>query len=154
EVDLIEEIGRLYGYDRIPPRAYAAALKAAPANEGMRSRSALREAFVAHGYLEAVTYSFVDPAVQRLLSADAAIALDNPIAETMGEMRTTLWSGLLPALRYNLLRQQERVRLFEIGRCYWPGQPQPREQQHVAAVAAGSALPAQWGSPRRALDLF
>lgn len=154
EVDLIEEVGRLYGYENIPARAYTASLQAAPASEATRSLAAVREAFVSHGYLEAVTYSFVDPAVQRLLNAEPAIALDNPIAETMGEMRTTLWSGLLPTLRYNLLRQQDRVRLFEIGRCYWPGTPQPREQQNVAAVAAGSALPAQWGSSRRPLDLF
>ena len=154
EVDLIEEIGRLYGYDRIPARPYAASLQAAEFPEGLRSLAAVRDAFVAHGYLEAVTYSFIDPAVQRRLTPDPAIALDNPIAETRGEMRTTLWSGLLPALRYNLLRQQDRVRLFEIGRCALGCATAAARTAECRCGCCGSALPAQWGASRRPLDLF
>ena len=68
------------------------------------------------GYREAITYSFVDPSVQRQLFPDApSLALANPISADLSEMRVSLWSGLLPACRENLRRQQSRVRLFEIG---------------------------------------
>src|SRR5581483_1558609 len=119
EEDLIEEVARLYGYQRIPLRPYRAELQPAQVPEGRRSAAATRATLAARGWQEAVTYSFVEPGLQSLLAPGVeAIPLDNPIADPLSVMRTTLWSGLVPAWRYNVQRQQKRVRLFELAVCF------------------------------------
>ncbi|MDT0497608.1 phenylalanine--tRNA ligase subunit beta [Algiphilus sp. W345] len=155
EADLIEEVARLYGYDRIEARPYAAELMPIASTDTRRSESGVKHALAARGYHEAVSYSFVDPAVQSLLAPmGAEIELDNPIAETMSVMRTTLWSGLLPALQYNLQRQARRVRLFEIGARYELRDGEIVETQSLSGLIWGEALPEQWGSPGRLVDFF
>jgi phenylalanyl-tRNA synthetase beta chain len=156
EADLIEEVGRLYGYERIPARAYAAALAPFTPGETQRPLDALKDSLIARGYQEVVTYSFVDPKLQQQLDPGAAaVGLDNPIAETMSVMRTSLWSGLVATWLYNRQRQQPRARLFETGACYAPTPDGTREVQRLGGLAAGSAWPEQWGSkPLRAVDFF
>ncbi|MGH8482746.1 MAG: phenylalanine--tRNA ligase subunit beta [Nevskiaceae bacterium] len=164
EVDLIEEVARLYGYECIPVRAYAAELPAAPVPE-CRPLDLARDRLAARGWQEVVTYSFVDQKLEALLAPGAgAIALDNPIADTLALMRTTLWSGLIPAWRYNQQRQRKRVRLFEIGVCFTLEPPRERgggsvqgsvvEVEKLALLAAGAAAPEQWGLPGRPVDFF
>jgi phenylalanyl-tRNA synthetase beta chain len=154
EVDLIEEAARLYGYDRIPARPYAASLVPAPVPE-LAALDRARAQLVARGYQEVITYAFVDGALQHQLAPDLqAIPLDNPIADTLALMRTTLWSGLLPAWRYNQQRQQKRVRLFEVGVCFRDEGGAVVETEHLALLVAGSAAPEQWGAPERAVDFF
>ncbi|MBV8063006.1 MAG: phenylalanine--tRNA ligase subunit beta [Nevskia sp.] len=156
EADLVEEIGRLYGYERIPARAYAASLAPFAQPETMRPLDGIKDALVARGYQEVVSYSFVDPKLQQQLDPGAAaVALDNPIAETMAVMRTTLWSGLLPTWQHNRQRQQRRARLFECGASYALDGAGSRETQRLAGLVAGSALPEQWGSqPERPADFY
>ncbi|MBX6420429.1 MAG: phenylalanine--tRNA ligase subunit beta [Nevskia sp.] len=155
EADLIEEIARLHGYERIPARSYAAQLTPHAPSERRRSLDALKDVLVARGWQEALCYSFVDPRLQDLLLPDLpAIALDNPIAETMSVLRTTLWSGLIPAWRYNRSRQQPRARLFECAACYFKDDGGSRETLRIAGLAAGSAVPEQWASPPRAVDFY
>ena len=122
----------------------------------MRPLDGIKDALVARGYQEVVSYSFVDPKLQQQLDPGAAaVALDNPIAETMAVMRTTLWSGLLPTWQYNRQRQQRRARLFECGASYAPDGTGSRETQRLAGLVAGSALPEQWGSqPERPADFY
>jgi phenylalanyl-tRNA synthetase beta chain len=154
EVDLIEEVARMYGYDRIPARPYAAPLTPAPVPERQPAQL-LRERLAARGYFEAITYSFVDAALQRQLAPDVTpVPLDNPLADTMTQMRATLWSGLIPAWQYNQQRQQKRVRLFEAGVCFGEGAGAVAEQERVALIAAGPAAPEQWGVPARPVDFF
>ncbi|MDB5973408.1 MAG: phenylalanine--tRNA ligase subunit beta [Nevskia sp.] len=156
EADLVEEVGRLYGYERIPARAYAASLVPFSTPETQRPLDVLKDSLVARGYQEVVTYSFVDPKLQAQLDPGVpSVALDNPIAETMAVMRTTLWSGLLPVWLYNRQRQQKRARLFECGAAYFPDGAGTRETQKLAGLVAGSALAEQWGSkPERAVDFY
>jgi phenylalanyl-tRNA synthetase beta chain len=156
EPDLVEEVGRLYGYERIPPRAYAAALAAFGLPETQRPLDALKDSLIARGYQEVVTYSFVDPKLQQQLNPGVpALALDNPIAETMSAMRTSLWSGLVATWLYNRQRQQPRARLFEIGACYAPAADGSTESQRLGGLAAGSAWPEQWaGKPEREVDFY
>jgi phenylalanyl-tRNA synthetase beta chain len=155
EEDLIEEVARLYGYDRIPLRAYPAQLQPAAVPEGRRAAAATRAALAARGWQEAVTYSFVEPGMQSLLAPGVeAIAVDNPIADPLSVMRTTLWSGLIPAWRYNVQRQQKRVRLFEIAVCFRREGGRVVESQRLAGIASGGALPEQWGTDKRAVDFF
>lgn len=154
EVDLIEEVARLYGYERIPARPYAAQLPAAPVPEPQPLDRA-RGQLVARGYQEAINYSFVDARLQAQLDPGAAaLPLDNPIADTLAVMRTTLWSGLIPAWRYNQQRQRRRVRLFEVGVCFAEQGGQVVETERLAVLAAGPVLPEQWGAPERAVDFF
>lgn len=154
EPDLIEEVARLHGYERIPARPYAAQLAPAPVPE-RESLAQLREQLIARGYHEVITYSFVDAALQQRLTPDVTgIPLDNPMAETLSVMRTTLWSGLIPAWQYNHQRQQKRVRLFEVGVCFGLANGEVVETRRIGGLAAGTAMPEQWGQPVRPVDFF
>ncbi len=116
EEDLIEEVARIYGYNTIPNNAPLAHLMMREHKESDVSLSRIKTAFVEHDYQEAVTYSFVDPKVQRLLHPEQeALILPNPISVEMSAMRVSLLSGLLGAVAYNQNRQQSRIRLFESG---------------------------------------
>jgi phenylalanyl-tRNA synthetase beta chain len=84
----------------------------------------------------------------------AAIPLRNPIASNMNVMRSSLWGGLLGALMYNLNRKQERVRLFEIGACFYQNGQQYNEITRLGGLSYGSAVPEQWGDDGRTVDFF
>ncbi|HWU67926.1 MAG TPA: phenylalanine--tRNA ligase subunit beta, partial [Stenotrophobium sp.] len=153
EADLIEEVARLYGYERIVAKPYAAQLAPAAAPEALRPISRIKDLLVGRGWQEAITLSFVDARIQMALTPDTtAVALDNPIAETLSVMRATLWSGLIPAWLHNHQRQQRRVRLFEHGVCFAERDGQIIETVRIGGLASGSAFPEQWGSPARPID--
>ncbi|MBL6752560.1 MAG: phenylalanine--tRNA ligase subunit beta [Nevskia sp.] len=155
EADLVEEVARIYGYDRIPARAYRAALAPFAAAETRRPADAIKDLLVARGYQEVVTYSFVDPRLQqRLDPGSAAIALDNPIADTMSVMRTSLWSGLLGTWLYNRQRQRQRARLFELGACYTRAGGAVAETRRLGGLVAGTVRPEQWGEAPREADFY
>lgn len=155
EEDLIEEVGRIYGYDAIPettPRG-SLAMRALP--EGRVELARLKQVLVDRGYQEAVTYSFVDPALQRLLDPELTPEpLANPISADMAVMRTSLWPGLAQATVRNLNRQQNRVRLFESGLRFRRENGELRQQLTLAGVIIGSAEPEQWGGSARPVDFF
>ena len=155
ETDLIEEVGRIYGYDRLPGKLPDGQLSMAGRAEAELSLQQLRNVLVQRGYQEAITYSFVDPEHQRLLEPDLVpVALANPIASDLSVMRTNLWPGLLKALGYNQKRQQSRVRLFESGLNFRPRGGDVIQDAYLAAVACGEVNPQQWGEPARAMDFF
>jgi len=155
EPDLVEEVGRLYGYENIPPRAYRAELSAFSPPETRRAGDAVKDALIARGYQEVVTYAFVDPKLQAQLDPETpGVMLDNPIADTMAVMRTTIWSGLIPIWQYNRQRQQKRARLFEIGAVYALEGEANREHRVIAGLVAGLAEPEQWGARGRAADFY
>ena len=153
EVDLIEEVARLYGYDRIPAKPYLAALPPSQPQETQRSVHRAKDHLVARGWQEVVTLAFVEPRIQNLLDPNTvAIAVDNPIADPLAVMRSTLWAGLLPVWLYNRQRQLPRLRLFELGVCFEQAGGDVREVQRLAGLAVGSALPEQWGKAARPVD--
>ena len=155
EHDLIEEIARLYGYDNIPAQAYRAALAPSQPREVLRPLLRVKDALAGRGWQEAVTLSFVEPRIQNLLTPHLAqIPLDNPIAEQLAVMRTSLWAGLIPAWLHNHHHQQKRVRLFESGACFSMSEGRVVETARIGGLAAGPALPEQWGSPARAVDFY
>ncbi len=161
EEDLIEEVARIWGFDRLPLRPPRAPSAMRPVPEAQRPVLAIKQALAARDYQEIITYSFVESALDHQLSGQTAIKLLNPIAAQMNVMRTTLWGGLIETLRANLNRKAGRVRLFEVGRVFSPdpatmagplavaGISQP---WRVAALAFGSAVPEQWGAPNRPVD--
>ncbi len=155
EADLIEEVARLRGFDSIAENDAIAPQVAGYAGELRVEENRLLFTMVDSGYREAITYSFVDPAVQRLLFPDTpGLSLVNPISAELSEMRVSLWSGLVVACRENLRRQQSRVRLFEMGKKFETGGSGLREVETLCAVATGARWPEQWGSAREALDFY
>jgi phenylalanyl-tRNA synthetase beta chain len=155
EEDLVEEIARLRGFDSIAEAHAIAPQIAGYATETRVSNDRVLTAVADRGYREAITYTFVDPAIQRLLFPEMlGLALSNPISAELGEMRVSLWSSLVPACRDNMRRQQSRVRLFEIGKKFDVSQGALREIETLAGVATGARWPEQWASPREALDFY
>ena len=119
EEDLIEEVARIHGFDRIP-EAIQPARQAMPAlTETRVAVDAAADVLVQRGYFEAITYSFVEPGLQQAFCPDErALTLTNPISADLAAMRLSLWPGLVAALQANQRRQQSRVRLFESGRTF------------------------------------
>jgi phenylalanyl-tRNA synthetase beta chain len=155
EQDLIEEIGRIYGYDRIPGSDARMPQRAQPATEQAVTRERLRLLLVDRGYQEAITYGFADARLQRLLFPDVrALTLTNPISAELGEMRVSLWPGLIEACRFNTRRQQDRIRLFEIGTRFEFEATRLIESQSIAGVVTGRVLPEQWGTENRDADFY
>jgi len=155
EVDLIEEIIRVYGYDQAPSDRPLTRLEMSPQPEGWVGLERLRETLVQRGFQETITYSFVDPDFQRRLDPERKpLALANPISADLAVMRTSLWPGLLKALIHNQKRQQMRVRLFEHGLNFILEDDVLRQEAYLGGVIAGSALPEQWGVPARPADFF
>jgi len=155
EEDLIEEVGRIFGYNNLPVTEPTGALGLHVREEAVRPVSAIRHFFVAEGYQEAVTYSFVDPKVQHLIDPEhESIALANPISADLSVMRTTLWSGLLKTVGYNQNRQQPRIRLFETGLRFERVMGEIRQQPMLAGVVVGDQHPENWVNGRRTADFF
>ena len=155
EEDLIEEIARIHGYEKIPTTMPAGEIRVAEPSETRVDEAALRRQLAARDYREAVTYAFLDADLLKRWQLDAgAIALANPLAADLGTMRTSLLPGLVSALIANRRRQQERVRLFEIGRVFKQGADGPLETVRVAGVACGQANELQWAADKRAVDFY
>jgi phenylalanyl-tRNA synthetase beta chain len=160
EEDLIEELARLHGYDNIPAVAPQGGLMMVPSAEDRRPVWDVRHLLAARGYQEVVNFAFVEEAWERDFCANEnPIRLANPIASHLSVMRSSLIPGLAANLVTNRKRQSERVRLFEVGRCFErkaDGEPVVgfHQVQTVAALAAGPVLPEQWGTPARTVDFY
>lgn len=154
EVDLVEEVARVHGYNKLPVAAPRYQLGFRPVEEARVTVDACRDLLAGRGYLEAITYSFVDPGLQqRVMGRAAAASVQNPIASDMAAMRLSLWPGLLKAAVNNLHRQQSRVRLFETGLVFQGSRPEDQSLS-LAGVACGSSQPAHWSGKARPVDFF
>lgn len=164
EEDLIEEVARIYGFEKIPARPPVATSEMRATHETQRSIHTIRHALAARDYAETVNFSFVDAEWERDFAGnDNPIRLLNPIASQLSVMRTTLFGSLIAVLRHNLNRRADRVRVFEAGRVFLAdpsvkageltveGYAQPKR---VGALAYGPAIEEQWGAPTRAVDFF
>lgn len=155
EVDLIEEIGRVFGYDAIPRQrpTMATTMRAAP--ESRLDPDRVRDLLVDRDYQEVITYSFVEPGLQQRLEPNAPVLhLKNPISSDMSVMRTTLWCGLIDAALKNQYRQQTRIRLFEVGTRFVGGSSDLAQTPCVAGIVLGPTVPEQWGHPATPADFF
>lgn len=158
ESDLIEEVARIHGYDRLPAQPHPVFTAAAVNQEQDRPANAVREVLRQRGYDEAITYSFVDPQLQARLHPDVeSLPLDNPIADNLSRMRTTLWASLIPCWLHNARRQQRRVRLFEMGLRFWREDGASSgiiQRETLAGLVSGPAYPEHWDTSARPLDFF
>ena len=155
EVDLIEELGRLYGYNRLPVRYPQARLAPKAKPEARAELPALRRLLVARGYQEAITYSFIDPKLFSLFAPGIEpLQLANPISADMAAMRSSLWPGLVKALQHNLNRQQTRVRLFESGLRFVGQLGELKQEAMLSGVITGGRLPEGWAHSRDDVDFY
>ncbi|WP_206999005.1 phenylalanine--tRNA ligase subunit beta [Trinickia mobilis] len=164
EEDLIEEVARIYGFEKIPARPPVAASEMRATNETQRSIHTIRHELAARDYAETVNFSFVDAEwEQDFAGNDNPVRLLNPIASQLSVMRTTLFGSLINVLRHNLNRRAERIRVFEAGRVFLhdpslkagelavEGYAQPKR---VGALAYGPLVEEQWGTSSRVADFF
>ncbi len=155
EADLVEELARICGYDNLPSVRPVAALAMRTLPESQLPLGTLRHILTTRGYQEVITYSFVDSEIQKLLTPDCKpVTLANPISSDMAVMRTSLWTGLLQTVAYNLNRQQTRLRLFETGLRFIPCEAGVQQDKMLAGAICGSVDPEQWGSVSREVDFF
>jgi phenylalanyl-tRNA synthetase beta chain len=155
EVDLLEELARVYGYNNLPVKHIRADLQMQSRPETELSIRYLRRHLSARGYREAITYSFVDPKIQRIFDPDLTpVALKNPISAEMAVMRTSLLPGLVAAVLHNINRQRSRVRLFESGLRFVPEDSGLRQVPTLAMVCTGERLAESWSVGSEAVDFF
>lgn len=164
EEDLIEEVARIYGFERIPavPPMARAKMRAEP--EVRRGPHALRRLIAGRDYQEVVNYSFVEAEWERDYAGnDAPVRLLNPIASHLSVMRSSLIAGLVANIRHNANRKQTRVRVFELGRVFMRDASVADGELSVAGVrqplmlagaAWGPASAEQWGEPTRHVDFY
>lgn len=153
--DLIEEVGRMIGYDRIPIERGPTAISLGKASEQHVSDNDVIDLLVARGYMEVVNYSFIDERSQALVNPGTEnVRLANPLSSDLGVMRRSLWPGLLRAAQQNLSRQQHRCRLFEAGTQFAGSGAGVAETRVVAGLATGPHWPEHWDAPRREVDFF
>ena len=164
EEDLIEEVARLYGYEKLPDRPPLARIAMKAAREDSRSGHDLRREMAGLGYQELINFSFVPEVWEKDFAGNEhPIRLLNPIVSQLSVMRTQMIGSLVDILKYNLNRKAERVRIFELGRVFLPdptindgpwsvkGINQP---QRIAGLAYGDVNDPQWGEPARRVDFF
>ncbi|MCW8927404.1 MAG: phenylalanine--tRNA ligase subunit beta, partial [Gammaproteobacteria bacterium] len=155
EVDLIEEIGRIVGYENLPSSRPQGALTMQARPEGRIGRRELSRLLVDRGYQEAISYSFVDPKMQKRFDPQGeGVALANPISSDLAVMRTTLWSGLMPLLQHNLNRQQPRVKMFEYGLRFIQEGTELKQENMLAGLIYGTLMPEQWDASSRKVDFY
>ncbi len=164
EEDLIEEVARIYGFEKIPARPPVATSEMRPTHELKRSIHVIRHEVAARDYAETVNFSFVDAEWEADFAGNTnPVKLLNPIASQLSVMRTTLFGSLISVLRHNLNRRADRVRVFEAGRVFLhdpsikagelsiEGFSQPKV---IGGLAYGPALEEQWGVASRNVDFF
>ena len=155
EEDLVEELGRIYGYDNLPQNTPSALLKMQQVDEARVTESDIRRVLTARGYQEAICFSFYDPQLHRQFDpVREPVALSNPIASDLSVMRTSLLPGLVKTAQYNLNRQQSRVRLFETGLTFIKESGQLKQEPMLAALITGSRQPESWLGKAEPVDFF
>ena len=149
EADLLEELARIYGYEQLPVEPPVAKLVFSERSESALSTQDFCKNLIAKGYREAITYSFIDPELQQMFNpSQAAVELLNPIASDMGVMRTSILPGLVSAARYNLNRQQTRLKLFETGQGFTQNGQNLNHTPLIAGLLVGQRSPESWLSGR------
>ena len=162
EIDLIEEVARLNGYERIPTT-----IPIGPPSLEKRSKEFLVERkaidiLIVHGYHEVVNTSFTSPAFGDRIGLPPndprrrPLRILNPLAEDLSVLRTTLLSGLMETVQYNLSRKNSNLKLFELKKVFLPqeGERLPQEVKFLAGVAMGFDRGPHWAFPQRPVDFY
>ena len=152
---LVEEVARIFGYDEIPEVTAIAETPLALATESRIDLDLVANTIVARDYQEVITYSFIDQEVNtRVAGESSELVLSNPMSSEMSVMRSSIWPGLLVTASSNVARQQERVRVFEIGKTFHGTLKKPEEVTRIAGLALGNVVQEQWGNSAQSVDFF
>ncbi len=151
EVDLIEEVARHYGYDRLPSTFPALSQPAPPSDPRIERDRLVRRVLLAGGCSEALTFSFIDETLaEHFAGKDAIVPIGNPLSAQFSVLRPSLLPGLLTSVAHNRHRERADVRLFELGATM----TRDGETRHVAVALTGNAGEPHWGLARRTIDFF
>ena len=155
EVDLIEELARIHGYDSIPETSLSAKSPLETVTESRIEMERAGATLIARDYQEVVTYSFIDAESNRKFTGeDSELVLSNPISSELSVMRSSLWPGMVAAAAANNARQQDRVRIFEASRSYHGSLEAHTESVRLAGLVTGPVAAEQWGAKAEAVDFF
>ena len=155
EEDLIEELARMVGYDQIPVTAGSGQVRLARADEDNISPQSVTDLLVARGFNEVVTFSFTEGDEQaRVTGTEESVPLANPISRDLNVLRRSLWPGLLRCAAFNLSRQIERCRLFEVGTAFAPAANGVAETTLISGLIVGSSRPPHWEGASAEADFF
>ena len=152
--DIIEELARLYGYDKIPVKRLSIDANISNTSQGKISPHELSSSLVNRGYQEVITYSFISDEMHDLVDPKAKkILLQNPISDDMSVMRSSLWPGLIQSAKSNIRRGHLNSRFFELGLCF-SGIEVEDQVQKIAGIISGNRFDAQWACGEHAVDFF
>jgi phenylalanyl-tRNA synthetase beta chain len=155
EEDLIEEVGRMVGYDSLPLIPEIGARQLDLATEKCVSEDRIVDRLIDRGYSEIISYSFVEESLEKKINPNSVcVRLANPISKELGVMRGSLWPGLLTTAKRNLSRQRSRVRIFEVGTQFSQEPTTIKETRVVAGLASGALWPEHWKNDDRDVDFF
>jgi len=159
EADLLEELARVYGYNRLPTSNLLMAMDLPDKTESVLNIATLRQHLIGRDYQEAICYSFIESELQQYFDPTIQpVSLKNPISADMAVMRTSLWPGLVQALQHNINRQHQRVRLFETGLRFIPtegGLLAGLEQQAViSGLLFGEKEQESWSGNDNKVDFY
>jgi phenylalanyl-tRNA synthetase beta chain len=155
EVDLIEEIARIHGYDSIPETTLSAQSPLETVTESRVEMERAAATLIARDYQEVVTYSFIDAEANSKFSGlESELVLSNPISSELSVMRSTLLPGMVAVAAANTARQQDRVRIFEASRSYHGTLKEHSEVVRLAGLATGPVVPEQWATKTENIDFF
>ncbi len=153
--DLIEEVVRMIGYDKMPSQNLFAQSIIGQLPEAIIATNTIKFQLTTLGYTEAINYSFVSQKQLDILSiANGSIALKNPLTEEFAIMRTSMLPGLLETVKYNLRRQNDTVKLFETGIVFHKHNEVIIEEDKLMVIATGKRYTQQWGLNDENLDFF
>ncbi|MDB4026155.1 phenylalanine--tRNA ligase subunit beta [Candidatus Thioglobus sp.] len=152
--DIIEELARLYGYDKIPVQRLSINANISASSQATISSNDFSSSLVNRGYKEVITYSFISNEMHELVDPNSTkILLKNPISDDMTVMRSSLWSGLIQSAKSNIRRGHHNARFFELGQCF-TGTLVEDQVQKIAGIICGNRYESQWAGSEREVDFF
>lgn len=155
EEDLVEEIIRLYGYDKLPAESPSCIVKAGRSSLTEKLTAQLSRWFSHRGYHETISYSFVDPELQETLHPQKQpLSLLNPLSSELSQMRMSLWPGLIASMVYNAHRQSSAMKLFEVGVVFNKENEHIQEQAKIAGLLMGERGALNWAETTRNYDFY
>lgn len=155
DVDLVEEIIRLYGYDNLKAQPMSTTVHSGVSSPNELMATQLSTWFRSRGYHETISYSFVDPQLQEALYPQHEFMhLLNPISSELSQMRVGMWPGLIASMIYNIHRQQNAIRFFELGVVFDVSQQKLSERPCIAGLLMGEHGGLNWSEPTRLFDFY
>ena len=152
--DIIEELARLYGYDKIPVQRLTIDSNISKALQAQIRQNDFSNVLVNRSYKEVITYSFISHEMHDLVDPNSKkILLQNPISDDMALMRSSLWPGLIHSAKSNIRRGHINLRFFEMGLCF-SGLKVENQVQKVAGIISGNRYDSQWGAKDQEVDFF